>query len=139
MQISLQVDVNYCKICNWSIFHDLFCWKNIWKLRKILRICVRSFVNSHPVHLVFNFCFTIIKSKQYEINIHRKKNKSLDSDTIYTSVSQPTGRGGFQTGRAGLLQNDYFEAFLLKLALRKACKWWNFSVAGRRYFYFKNG
>jgi len=40
----------------------------------------------------------------------------------------------------GLVQNNYYGVFLMKLALRKACKWWKSSVAGRGdFFLWKTG
>jgi len=55
MQISLKVDVNYFKNYKWSIFHEWLRCKSIWKLWKILRICVRSFVNLHPGSVSLRF------------------------------------------------------------------------------------
>ncbi len=48
MQLSLKVDVNYCKKHKCCIFHEWLRCKSIWKLQKILQICVRSFVNFYP-------------------------------------------------------------------------------------------
>ena len=50
-QISLKGDINYCNNHKIPIFHEKLRWKSNLKLRKILWICVRSFVNSHPVPL----------------------------------------------------------------------------------------
>jgi len=47
-QISLKSDINYCNNYKIPIFHEKLRCKSNLKLLKILRICVRSFVNSHP-------------------------------------------------------------------------------------------
>ncbi len=48
-QISIKVNVNYCKKHKILIFYGYLLRISTLKLRKILQICVRSFVNSHPV------------------------------------------------------------------------------------------
>jgi len=48
-QISLKGDVNYCKNHKVSFFYEQLLHKSTFKLLKILWICLRSFVNFHPV------------------------------------------------------------------------------------------
>jgi len=68
---------------------------------------------------------------------------------LWCNFSQPTDRDPVRVPAEvvsdfkrvwGLLQNDYFGAFLLKLALRKVYKWGKFSFEGRSdFFCSKNG
>ncbi len=51
MQISLKVNVNYCK----NHFHKWLQRKSIRKLKKIFQICVSSFVNFHPVSQIYRW------------------------------------------------------------------------------------
>ncbi len=44
-QISLKGDVNYCLV---PIFYEQLLRKSTLRLQKILRFCLRSFVNPHP-------------------------------------------------------------------------------------------
>jgi len=69
--MSLKDDVNY--FLNYllpkvPIFYEYLLRKSTLKLRKILQICVRSFVNSHPVSLFIQRTQFFLKSRSMHCN-----------------------------------------------------------------------
>jgi len=74
-QISLKCNVDYCKTHKILIFNgELLCKSNL-KLQKILRICVKSFVNFYPdSYFSFFVWFKVISIYQKQIStLQRQK------------------------------------------------------------------
>jgi len=71
----------------------------------------------------------------YEPTLEMKTNNCNDDSFIYIKMLFIAAFLNRRVMR--LVQKDYYGALLLKLALRKACKWWKSLVAGRGDFFLQ--